>query len=100
MMRFTIANPVVEGEKAGNRFVITSVVDPVARTCDTRIEVEPVGGGAFTEEHRQHFHDAGEVRAALADAGFEVTAVCDGYTDRPAGTATLCATWICRRLPG
>ncbi len=39
MMDFTIANPVVAGESAGNDFVISSVVDPGARICDTRIEL-------------------------------------------------------------
>ena len=39
MMDFTIANPVVAGESAGNDFVISSVVDPGARTCETRIEL-------------------------------------------------------------
>ena len=39
MMNFTIANPTVAGESAGNDFVISSVVDPGARTCDTRIEL-------------------------------------------------------------
>ena len=35
MMNFTISNSVVAGESAGNGFVITSTVDPDARTCDT-----------------------------------------------------------------
>ncbi len=39
MMDFTISNPVVAGESAGNAFVISSVVDPGDRTCDTRIEL-------------------------------------------------------------
>ena len=36
MMEFTISNPVVAGESAGNEFVISSVVDPALRTCDTK----------------------------------------------------------------
>ena len=39
MMDFTISNPVVAGESAGNEFVISSVVDPGVRTCDTTIEL-------------------------------------------------------------
>ena len=39
MMEFTLSNPVVAGEADGNAFVIRSVVDPGARTCDTRIEL-------------------------------------------------------------
>ena len=38
MMNFTIAHPDVAGTSAGNDFVISSVVDPGARTCDTTIE--------------------------------------------------------------
>ena len=57
MMDFTIANPVVAGESAGNDFVISSVVDPGARTCDTRIELtRPRDGDPFSEQHRQYFH--------------------------------------------
>ena len=96
-MQFTVANPVVEGEKDGSRFVITSVVDPAARTCDTTIEVAPADGAPFSEEHRQHFHRPAEVRAALGDAGFEVFAVNEEYTDRPADESTLCTAWISRR---
>jgi SAM-dependent methyltransferase len=99
MMRFTVANPVVSGDTDGTRFVISSAVDPGARSCDTTIEIEPAEGGApFSEEHRQYFHRETAVRAALGDAGFEVSAVTDGYTEQPAGGATLCATWISRRL--
>jgi predicted TPR repeat methyltransferase len=98
MMDFTIANPVVTGESAGNDFVISSVVDPSARTCDTRIELtRPRDGDPFYEEHRQHFHTDGDVRASLQGAGFAVTAVSEEYTHQPADAATLCATWIARR---
>ena len=49
MMDFTISNPVVAGESAGNEFVISSVVDPGVRTCDTRIELtKPRDGGPFS----------------------------------------------------
>ena len=75
MMDFTIANPVVAGQSAGNDFVISSVVDPGARTCDTRIELtRPRDGDPFTEQHRQYFHADAEIRASLRDAGFAVTA--------------------------
>ena len=39
MMEFTIDNPVVAGKSAGNDFVISSIVDPGGRTCDTTIEL-------------------------------------------------------------
>ena len=98
MMRFTIANPVVAGQSAGNDFVISSVVDPGARTCDTTIELARPGvGEPFSEHHRQYFHANADVRAALQDAGFEVTAVKAEYTHEPAGTSTLRATWTARR---
>jgi hypothetical protein len=99
MMDFTIANAVVAGESAGNDFVISSVVDPTARTCDTRIELtRPRDGDPFCEQHRQHFHRDSDVRASLQGAGFAVTAVSEEYSHQPANAGTLCATWIARRL--
>jgi SAM-dependent methyltransferase len=98
MMAFTVSRPVVRGEEGEHRFVISSVVDTHTRTCDTRIEVVPPdGGGAFSEHHRQHFHRAADMRSWLVDAGFEVTAVRDGYSERPADASALSATWIARR---
>lgn len=100
MMDFTLRNPVVSGEADGNHFVIRSTVDAPTRACDTRIEVTRMRvGDSFFEEHRQYFHSDDEVRSALVDAGFVVTAVTDDYTDRPADGSTLLATWIARRLP-
>ena len=96
-MAFTSGRPVVSGEKKGHRFVIRSAVDPDARICDTRIELTPADEAPFSEEHRHYFHRADEIRAALADTGFEVTAVRDEYCDRPADASTLSATWIARR---
>ena len=96
MMAFTSGRPVVTGEKDGHRFVIRSAVDPDARVCDTRIELTPADEAPFSEEHRHYFHRAEEIRAALADSGFEVTAVRDEYSDRPADASTLSATWIAR----
>ena len=97
MMNFTIANPTVAGQSAGNDFVISSVVDPEARTCDTRIELtRPRDGDPFSEQHRQYFHADADVRACLEHAGFEVTAVGAEYTHEPADASTLCATWTAR----
>ena len=97
MMNFTIANPTVTGQSAGNDFVISSVVDPGARTCDTSIELtRPRDGDPFTERHRQHFHADADVRASLRDAGFAVIAVGEEYTHEPADDSTLCATWTAR----
>ena len=99
MMDFTIANDVVAGRAAENDFVISSVVDPTARTCDTTIEVaQPREGDPFCERHRQYFHTEANVRLFLRDFGFAVTAVNDGYTNEPADAATLSATWTARRL--
>ncbi|HEY6075804.1 MAG TPA: hypothetical protein VIV36_03125, partial [Gaiella sp.] len=99
MMDFTIANGVVAGQAAENDFVISSVVDPTARTCDTTIEVtQPRDGDPFSERHRQYFHTEANVRMFLQDSGFAVTAVNDGYTHQPADAATLSATWTARRL--
>ena len=100
MMDFTISNPAVAGESAENDFVIGSTVDPVARTCDTTIEVTRArDGDPFSEQHRQYFHTDAEVRSALQDAGFAVSAVGDEYTHEPADASTLRATWTARRLP-
>ena len=100
MMDFTASNPVVAGESAGNDFVISSVVDPGARTCDTRIELaRPREGDPFSEQHRQYFHTDADVRTVLEDAGFAVIAVGDEYTHRPVDASTLRATWTARLLP-
>lgn len=100
MMNFTISNPIVAGESAENDFVIGSTVDPVARTCDTTIEVtRPRDGDPFSEQHRQYFHRDADVRATLQDAGFAVSAVGEEYTHEPADASTLRATWSARRLP-
>ena len=72
LLDFTMRNPVSHsGESDGTRFKgSTSTVDPVARTCDTRIEVtHPREGAPFTEQHRQYFHRDTDVRAALAVVG-------------------------------
>ena len=101
MMALTISRPVVHGEEGEHRFVISSVVNTRTRTCDTRIEIVPLdGGGAFSEHHRQHFHRAADMRSSLVDAGFDVTAVRDGYSERPADASALSATWIARRTSG
>ena len=100
MMDFTIDNPVVAGTSAGNDFVISSIVDPGGRTCDTTIELTaPRDGDPFSEQHRQYFHPDADVRTSLEDAGFAVTALCEEYTYEPVDVSTLRATWIARRGP-
>jgi predicted TPR repeat methyltransferase len=97
MLSFTAANPNVAGESDGHRFVIESVVDSRARTCDTRIEVAPAGGRApFSERHRQYFHSPAEIRSSLTGAGFDVTSVTEEYSSRPVDDSTLRATWVAR----
>ena len=98
MMDFTVANPTVAGRSAGNDFVIRSVVDPGARTCDTTIELtRPRQGGPFVEHHRQYFHPDADVREGLREAGFTLVAVEEEYTHESADASTLRATWTARR---
>ena len=100
MMEFTISRGVVASRSAASDFVISSVVDPDARTCDTKIAVTRTpDGDPFVERHLQYFHRETDVRSALREAGFTVTAVRAEYTQRPADAATLSAAWITRRLP-
>jgi SAM-dependent methyltransferase len=100
MMNFTISNPTVAGESAENHFVISSTVNPSARTCDTKIEVTRArNGDPFSEQHRQYFHTNADVRAALQDANFTISAVSEEYTHKPVDASTLRATWTARRLP-
>ena len=100
-LQFALANPVVAGTADGRHFTLSSVVDPVARTCDTRIMVSrAVDGDAFAEQHRQYFHTAAPVLDALLGAGFALTAVTDEYSHRPADASTLRATWTARRGAG
>jgi SAM-dependent methyltransferase len=98
MMDFTVSNPVVAGEADGNDFVISSVVDPDVRICDTSIELtSPREGDPFREHHRQYFHTDADVLTSLRDAGFTLTAVGEEYTHRPPDASTLRATWSARR---
>jgi SAM-dependent methyltransferase len=98
MLNFTMANPVVAGTAEGQHFTISSVVDPAARTCDTRILVIRVADGdTFVERHRQYFHTATQVLDALLDAGFVLSAVTEEYSHRQADATTLRATWTARR---
>jgi predicted TPR repeat methyltransferase len=96
MLAFAETRPVVSGETDGHRFVISSAVASDVH-IDTCIELIPANGDApFSERHRQYVHSEGLIRLALADVGFEVTAVRDEYSDRPADASTLSATWIAR----
>ena len=98
MLDVTMANPVVTATADGQHFTISSVVDPAARTCDTRILVNRAANGdTFVEQHRQYFHTAAQVLDALLDAGFALTAVTEEYSDRLADATTLRATWTARR---
>jgi SAM-dependent methyltransferase len=98
MMEFTAANPVVSGQSHGLSFVITSIVDAGARTCDSHVTITGAGDGdAFSELHHQSFFSDRQIRAALADAAFDVVAVTDEYAHEPVTASTLRATWITRR---
>ena len=96
-MMATSRNPGLTAPLATSATAITTTVDAQARASDTRIEIVPPDGAPFAEEHRQHFHAASDVRAAVAGAGFTVTAVRDGYSTRAVDGSTLTATWIARR---
>jgi SAM-dependent methyltransferase len=97
LMDFTLSHPVVEGEAAGYRFALNSVVDVGARTCDTRIDVTRAhDGDTFTERHRQYFHADVQVRDALNDAGLAFAAITDEYTHQPPDSSTMRATWTAR----
>ena len=86
-----------EGEAAGYRFALNSVVDVGARTCDTRIDVTRAhDGDTFTERHRQYFHGDVKVRDALIAAGFALPAMTDEYTNQPPAPSTMRATWTTR----
>jgi SAM-dependent methyltransferase len=96
---FAMENPVIRGDADGTSFVLTT--DLVGeRTCRTTIELTaPDPADSFTETHEQYIHSEGDVRAALAEAGFAVVAVTDEYTPSPAAPTTLRASWIARRTP-
>ena len=98
MLQLALASPVIAGEQDGTSYVIRNDVDPVARTCEARIEVVPPDGSeAYSELHRQVFHTDDQVSAALADAGFRLVSVTEEYTGTPADADTLRATWTARR---
>ena len=97
MMELMVANPVLEGERDGHRFTLTSTVDTRSRTCDTRIRVAGEGVARFTERHRQWFFPDAEIRAALVAAGFERITVTDEYAHRPLDPSSVRATWTARR---
>jgi SAM-dependent methyltransferase len=99
MMAFTAANPVVAGQAGDTRFEISSSVDTADRICDTRIVLEPGDDAPFGELHRQYFHSADEIRAALAEAGLGVVSVTAEYSDRPVDDVTMRATWVARIVP-
>ena len=77
----------------GRFLLITPRTITLPRTLGPGVSGEP-----FSEQHRQYFHTDADVRAALREAGFTVTAVSEEYTHHPADAATLRATWTARRL--
>lgn len=100
MLAFAVSHPVVTGHASGKSFTISNTVDLQARSCATQIDITGPGDrDGFSEQHRQFFFSAADVRRALTDAHFGSPAVTDEYTDQPATPSTLRATWISRRLP-
>ena len=99
MLEFTLKNADITGEDEGYRFTIHSDVEPLARTCDTSIDVRSAHDDSqFTEHHRQYFHSDEAVTLALQTAGFGAISVVDEYSPAPATADSLRATWIARRL--
>jgi SAM-dependent methyltransferase len=93
-MQLAAGHPTVEGEAEGHHYVIGNVVDTRKRTCDSSIRVTRLSDGdTFSEHHRQYFFTDGEVRESLRRAGFEVMSVTDEYSDQPADSFTVRATW-------
>lgn len=89
---------VIDGQDGSLRFAIRSVVHADRRECVYTIEVVADSTEeSFFETHRQFFHAASEVRAALADAGFVVQFVGDEYTQDSVSEDTMRATWVARR---
>ncbi len=71
MMRFAVANPVINGRAEGYDYRIVNAVDVRARRCDTTIDVtRTADGDAFTEHHRQYFATDDQVEMALARRTF------------------------------
>lgn len=98
MLQLAGNTPIITGDQDGTSFVIHNLVDPVARTCDSRIEVtQSTDGAPYTEHHRQYFHTEADVRSALAEAGFDLVSVTNEYTHVPADESTLRATWTAQR---
>lgn len=87
------ANPDITGSEAGRSYRLTTQITGDA--CSTTISVH--GDAPFTETHTQYLHDSNAIRDALTRSGFTVTRVVDEYSDEPAGTTTIRATWVARR---
>jgi predicted TPR repeat methyltransferase len=99
MMEFAASHSTVEGEAEGHHYVIVNVVDTAARTCDTWIRVTTLtDGDTFREHHRQYFLSDDEVRESLQRAGFELVSVTDEYSDQPADSSSIRATWSGRLI--
>ena len=99
MLAFVSSHPVVTGQANGKSFTIRNRVDLGGRSCTTRIDITgPVDRDTFSEQHRQFFFSAADIRRALTNARFAAPAVTDEYTDQRVTPSTLRATWISRRL--
>ena len=97
MMRFTAANPIVEGEQGGYSFRIVSDVDQAKRTCASQISVGgPLEAGSFRETHHQYVHSEDSVSKYLTGAGFADVVTSEEYSSDPVSATTLRATWVAR----
>jgi hypothetical protein len=96
MLKFAKSHPIVEGAADGKRFTIRNDVDVSARSRVTRIDVTgATDDDTFTEQHRQYFLRATEVRArSPTPASGRPWSPMSTPISRPLGRR--CATWICR----
>lgn len=94
-----VDNPVVLGEHDDVRYAVTYVVTGRDVRSIMSVEVAERPHEDFVEEHRQHVHTDDEIRALLVAAGLEIVGVFDDYTEFPADTTTMRATWVARRTP-
>jgi SAM-dependent methyltransferase len=96
VLGFLEEHATITGEEQGVAYSLVTDVDLPTRTCRSTLTASGPGID-FAETHVQYVHAAGDIAAALDDAGLELVAVRDEYSDRPVTDTTLRATWIARR---
>ena len=93
-------HPVITGTFGEATYTLLSDVDPATRRCSSTLDYrDPRPDSSFVEEHVQYLHTAQQIGDALTAAGFLILDVADEYSDAPATTDSVRATWTARR-PG